>query len=204
MTSDAAVPAAGDWSGVRLVTGSTGTLDWATVSWANNGVYATGAGTTATLNRVTASDNTYGVFVYNNAAATLTEVTASSNTDGLYVNWGNATQVDVSGGSFTGNNRYGVHLYGSGFAPSVTLSGASIHSNLGSHDLFTQSYNNGGPAGGAGAGQLVGHARPGGDWLADLRPAQQRRLAAGRLVRLAGRSGWDGGPRRGVSGPVDL
>ena len=69
LTSDAAVPAAGDWSGVRLVTGSTGTLDWATVSWADNGVYATGAGTTATLNRVTASDNTYGVFVYNNAAA---------------------------------------------------------------------------------------------------------------------------------------
>ena len=44
LTSDAAVPAAGDWSGVRLVTGSTGTLDWATVSWADNGVYATARG----------------------------------------------------------------------------------------------------------------------------------------------------------------
>ena len=162
LTSDAAVPAKGDWAGVRLLTGSTGTLDYATVSWADSGVTVHSSGASGTLNHVTASNNSLGVYVYNNASATLTEVTANSNVDGLYVKRGNATEVDVSGGSFTGNERYGVFIDGNvSFAPSVTISGASIHSNLGGYDLYAQSYVN--------ANQQVVQAR--GNWWGSSDPA---------------------------------
>ena len=79
----------------------------------------------------------------------------------------------------------------------MTLSGASIHSNLGSHDLFTQSYNN--------AAQRVVQAR--GNWWGTPDPAaigsqiyDQRSNGGSPLVDWCG---WLDGPGGTVARDVE-
>lgn len=142
LTSDVPTPAAGDWSGVELAAGSTGSLNSVWVGLADRGVHVHGGGTMVALYRVRASSNHVGVQVGDNATAVLTDVTAISNIDGLYVLGGDATDVRVSGGRFISNTQYGVHINGNGFDPRVTLSIASIYSNLGAYDLYTELFAN--------------------------------------------------------------
>jgi len=127
--------------GTLDVNGTSGS-EVALTSDATDGLYAYGSGTSATLNQVTATHNTRGIYVYNQATATLTGVTARFNDDGLYVYYGNATRVDATDCTFTDNNRYGVYADGQSrsYHPSVNLSGSSIHSNLGGHDLYAVQY----------------------------------------------------------------
>ena len=163
--SDADTPAAGDWTGLVLGSASSGTLDYATVRHASIGVDSTGganltevalvdgqtgvqiAGGSATLSQVTTSDNTnYGVYVTGGTSVTLVTLsglTSQRNDYGLYV-WANST-VDVSGSTLTDNTTSGVLTDGAiSYAPALTIGGSSIHSNLGSHDLWAQRYLNAG------------------------------------------------------------
>jgi hypothetical protein len=61
------------------------------------------------------------------------------NNDGLYVYSNTTAGVDVTatGSTFTENAQYGVYVRRySGGNPSVTITGSSIHSNLGTHDYY--------------------------------------------------------------------
>jgi hypothetical protein len=116
LTSDTEVPGAGDWSGPYLTTGSASDLEHATITYADNGVWAHG-----------------------DAQVTLTGVTLQHNMSGLYVNGAGPPAVDASGCTFTDNESYGVHLLGDP-DPDVTVTASSIHSNLGSVDFIAQSY----------------------------------------------------------------
>ena len=77
--SDAAVPAAGDWTGLYLDSGSSATLDNAVIRSANYGIQAFGS------------------------SATLSGVESTFNNYALWVLYGNTTTVDVTGCSFTDN-----------------------------------------------------------------------------------------------------
>jgi hypothetical protein len=67
-------------------------------------------------------------------------VTSRPNDTGLFVSLGNSV-VHATGCTFTENNFFGVDVDGAaGNDPSVTISGSSIHSNLGDYDYRTRSF----------------------------------------------------------------
>jgi parallel beta-helix repeat protein len=164
-TSDAGSPGTGDWREVELQSSAVGTIDEATIEFATHGIRVTGSadltanaltvsqcidgvyvsGGVATLTDVTANDNSStGVYVNNSGSTTLSGVTAQGNGYGLYIYDSSAgSTVDVTSSTLTGNSLYGVYVWGSGSqAPSLTIHGSSIHSNLGGLDFVTGGFVN--------------------------------------------------------------
>jgi hypothetical protein len=118
-TSAAPVPQVGDWYGIRLQGSSLNEIEHAGVRWADRGIDVTG-----------------------NATAILNGVGLSHNYDGLYVQGYGLQTVSASGSSFTQNDRYGIRARRIlGYPnPEITVTRSSIHSNLGSYDIFTDDY----------------------------------------------------------------
>ena len=140
-TSDADTPAAADWSGLHSYSGSGSSIEYATIDHATNAVYV--SGTSASLDHVETANSTRGVYVQGDATVDIHALTSRLNNHGLYVYDGNST-VTVTGSTLTDNNQYGVYLDGdfNTTAPQVTITGSSIHSNLGAYDLYTFRYAN--------------------------------------------------------------
>jgi hypothetical protein len=116
MTSDSSSPAAQDWRGLYLATGSTSDLEHATIEYANYGIEATG-----------------------DSQVSLDGVTLARNRRGLHVFGTGPPTVTATGSTFTENSDYGVYLDGNP-NPDVTITNSSLHGNLGAYDLFTSSY----------------------------------------------------------------
>ena len=114
-TSDDVVPAADDWTGLQFRGFGTGILRNTTITWADKALDAGGS-----------------------SQLVLDDVIARQNRRGLHVFGDGAPLVDAAGCSFTQNSQHGVFLQGySGVNPAVTLTRSSIHSNLGTYDLYT-------------------------------------------------------------------
>lgn len=119
-----AVPAPGQWDGIRFRDTSVGNLVQAEIR-----------------------DATQGLNVEDESSVTLTDVTSHLNNEGLFVkSAATATAVNVfsSGGRFIDNQIYGVHVRRSSSSaaepnPEVTVTQGEIHSNLGTYDLYTGS-----------------------------------------------------------------
>ncbi len=132
-TSDSLTPAPGDWDYIDLRGTATATLDFATVEYADRGVYAL-SGSVATLNDVTVRLNNWGLWVDTTPTVTLNNVTVEQSTyDGMRARMANVTG---SGNSFVGNNRYGVQIEGMAATNTISLHDGEIHSN-GSVGLYT-------------------------------------------------------------------
>ena len=147
LTSDASVPAAGDWTGVKLA-GLNGyaSLSHTTISHGNNGIHLADSAT-ADLTGVTASYNgSYGIHVADSGSATLDGVTTSFNNTGLFVYGTGPPTVTAVNSSFVDNTTYGVQVLGpSPYSypnPSVTINSSSIHSNGGAYDFYSLGFMN--------------------------------------------------------------
>ena len=137
--SDATVPSEGDWGGVTFQGDGVGEIDHANIAYATNGIYTTGD-SVVTVADSTLRDSTRGAYVSGTSRLTMTGTSANANDYGLYVSGGNST-THVSGGGLKGNALYGVYVHGNGVhVPEVTITGAAIHSNLGSYDLYAISF----------------------------------------------------------------
>ncbi len=142
LTSDAAVPAAGNWDGVKVEGSGQATIDHGTVSYAGSGVNATGSATVS-LDGTATEHNTHGVYVDTRSTVTMTGVTSRYNQNGLTVKGSSPPPVVTStGGMFTNNTIYGVNIDGQGYGAKVWVGGASIHSNIGTYDFFVSGFAN--------------------------------------------------------------
>lgn len=88
----------GSWDGIRFYSGSSGTIDYATINNATYGVYVSGA--TPVIKNSNFSDNSYGLYINNSYSFSWTVNSILNNT-------------------FEDNSSYGVYLYNS----SPTLKG---------------------------------------------------------------------------------
>jgi hypothetical protein len=132
-TSDSLTPAPGDWDYIDLRGTASATFDFATVEYANYGIYMLN-GSVVTLNDVTARLNNWGLWASTTPTVTLNNVTVEQSTyDGLRVR--NAT-ISGTGNSFVNNNRHGVQVEAMAATNSFSLQGSEIHSN-GSLGLLT-------------------------------------------------------------------
>jgi hypothetical protein len=115
LTSTADAPQVSDWDGIRLEGSSVSTLSHAEISYAAKGIYA-----------------------FDSADATLYGVTARENGIGLDLHGYGPPSVRASGCSFTDNYDLGVYVGGMTGVPNptFTITGSSLHSNRGAHDLF--------------------------------------------------------------------
>ncbi len=119
LTSDSHLPQVGDWYGVLLRGSSISELERAEITWADRGIEVSG-----------------------NATATLQKVRLRRNQDGLFVQGYGLQTVTAAGCSFTDNDGYGIFARRlPGYPnPDVSVTRSSLHSNLGSHDLYTDDY----------------------------------------------------------------
>jgi hypothetical protein len=130
-TSRAAVPAAGDWEGFQLQSGAGGTFDFATVEYADRGIYLI-TSAAAVLGDVTSQLNTWGIWA-DTSTLTMTNVTSQQNAfDGLRAR---LADVTGTGNRFVNNNRYGANIEAMATTNLVSLNDGELHSN-GSSSLF--------------------------------------------------------------------
>ena len=142
LTSDAAVPAAGNWDGVKVEGSGQATIDHGTVSYAGSGVNATGSATVS-LDGTATEHNTHGVYVDTRSTVTMTGVTSRYNQNGLTVKGSSPPPVVTStGGMFTNNTIYGVNIDGQGYGAKVWVGGVRIDSNIGTYDFFVSGFAN--------------------------------------------------------------
>ena len=158
-TSNAAVPAAGDWAGIQVTSSATSVvIDHAVVEYASNGVYfnqpsvvddgacdtlcvrnsliennSTGvylSASTATIENNTVRNNGNGIYLYNASTASIVGNAISNNSYGIYV-YRYASPV-ISGNEIT-QNSYGLYVRGivssNDYNPHPVVTGNSIYAN---------------------------------------------------------------------------
>ncbi len=106
-TSDSLTPAPGDWDYVDLRSNGNATFDFATLEYADRGIYMLN-NSVATLNDVTSRLNNWGLWADTTPTLTMNNVTVEQSTfDGLRVA---RASISGIGNSFVNNNRYGIQV----------------------------------------------------------------------------------------------
>jgi hypothetical protein len=132
--SDRSTPDRWDWQGITgQASGGVG-VESATVQHARNGLWAKDDSVMHLTDVAVTDCGPTGVYVENNAVAFMKNVVASGNDQGLYIE--DNAEIQALGCTFTGNQGYGVGLYGTAsYNPNVLIRGSIIHSNLGAYDF---------------------------------------------------------------------
>jgi len=125
-TSDSVTPASGDWDYIDLRSAAIATFDFATVEYADRGIYMLND-SVATLNDVTVRLNNWGLWADTTPTVTLNSVTVEHSTyDGMRAR---RASITGTGTSFVNNNRHGVQVEAMDPSDSISLHDGEIHSN---------------------------------------------------------------------------
>ena len=112
-----------NWNYIRFLSSGSGTLEYCTVEYSNNGIHAAGIGVISASN-VILQNNTYGIYSVGISTLTISSSQLLNNTYGAYVNGGS---IDLASTTFTGNTTYG--FIGQNVAPGLLDAGVAFTDN---------------------------------------------------------------------------
>jgi len=97
----------GTWGGIRFRSGSSGTIQYANISYATYGVHLTSSGSVANVQHCNFTQNTYGARVDYSDNTQFSNCNFQNNTYGIYPYYANC---DIEDNTFSNNYR-GIHTY---------------------------------------------------------------------------------------------
>jgi hypothetical protein len=133
--SHESVPGNRDWRGITFQGDGWGTFLKATIQHASNGITVRDSSFLSLTDVAVTDGGSAGIYVAGNAGVGLINVQAKRTDLGLSIN--GSPRVVAVGCTFTDNLNYGVMVDGdASYDPSVEIVSSSLHSNLGSYDLY--------------------------------------------------------------------
>jgi len=104
---------ASNWNYLRFLSGGSGTLEYCTLEYTNNGIHAAGAGTISASN-VLLQNNIYAIYSVATSNLSVSNSQLQNNSYGAYATGGT---IDLASTTFSGNTTYG--FYSENVAPGL-------------------------------------------------------------------------------------
>ena len=104
---------ASNWNYLRFLSGGSGTLEYCTLEYTNNGIHAAGAGVISASN-VLLQNNIYAIYSVATSTLSVSNSQLQNNSYGAYATGGT---IDLASTTFSGNTTYG--FFGQNVAPGL-------------------------------------------------------------------------------------